>query len=571
MRGWILCLLTSLLCVLLVGCNFVDVDTTPLHFVVDGETYCDMDVTAFRGKGLAMPEKEGYRFDGWYADMACTQSIRPASCRTETTIYGRYVKLQQPLPTHTIRFCYEDGTLYATTTATTLDNIIYPAPPTKEGFMFVAWRGLPDALTDDIVLLATFRSVYTVVFLGENDEVLSADVVVAGAYVTPPEVPAKEEDEYNTYRFAGWLCEQGDYVNVQSDVVVRVQYAAVPKQYRYVFHPNNGQTDIVGTDEYNAVVPVPTVSKPNRDAYTYRLAGWDTDGDGTADSIGRSIRLTADFEAWALYTEQLVVCTIRFWVDDSVVYTESVPYGHDAQYEQQPVKQADAQYSYTFARWDAPTTAVMQDSDIHALFDKQINLYSYSFVDDGVVCAHGDNLPYGTLIDAPADATRTNTASTKYVFEGWRWDTTWYTEGMTLQQDCVFEAVFHSEIRTYTIEFFNGLNNQVTQYTLPYGAVIQPAPFPDDDAYQYQWIGWVEGTTVTRDRTYTLLCTPVMHTVTWHIDTDIVYTVTQVQHGNVAVPPDDPQLDGYTFAGWGDMTAAIDKDTDYWAQWTSQS
>ena len=558
-------LLVAVLGILLVGCNFVEVDSTPLHFVVDGEAYCDLDVTAFRDKGLAMPEKEGYRFDGWYADMACTQSIRPAGCRAETTIYGRYVKVQQPLPSYTVRFCYEDGTLYYTTTATSLATIVYPDPPEKEGYEFSGWRGMPDALVDDIVLLATFRPVYTVVFLAEDDTVVQQTTETAGAYVLPPDPPAKVADDYNTYRFAGWVCEQGDYVNVQGDVVARVQYAAVPKQYRYVFHPNNGQADIEGTDGYDASIRVPTVSKDRQGAYTYRFAGWDTDGDGVADQVGRTIRLQGNWEAWALYDEQLVLCTVRFWVDDTLIYSVEVPYGQGVAYTQTPTKAPDAQYTYNFTGWDATFQTVEQDMDIHALFeDRTLNLYTYRFVDGDKVYAEGKDLPYGTLIAAPAEsATREGSVSTVYVFDGW----TGYTEGMALQQDCVFEAAFHSETPTYKIAFFDAMSGDEVQYSLPYDALIVPPPFPDDDNYAYQWLGWTEGDKVSRDRTYRLGRTP-RYTVIWHLDADTVYTTTKVTQGEVALPPADPEREGFRFDGWGDLTAPIEADSDCWAQWT---
>ena len=85
-----------------------------------------------------------------------------------------------------------------------------------------------------------------------------------------------------------------------------------------------------------------------------------------------------------------------------------------------PVKEADAQYTYTFAGWDTPIVEVTGDATYTAEFESTVNTYTVTWVNwDGTVLDTYEDVPYGaTPVYDGADPTRPSTSDTTYVFKG---------------------------------------------------------------------------------------------------------------------------------------------------------
>lgn len=569
----VLCCFIALVAVL-GACTFTATKDIPLHFVVDGVAFADTTVYSYRKNGLDVGTKSGYRFDGWYADKAYTQSARPGSATEETTLYGRWVVIETVLPKYTISFCYEDGTVYQTLLTDTIDTARFPQPPPKDGYLFAGWRGVPDKLTSDVSVVPTYRKLYTVTFYSAQDQVLQESTVGEGGYVSPPAAPVKASDKANTYEFTGWRCDgNGDLNNVRQNIKAYPTYAEVAIKYNYVFHPQNGEEDIVGSGVYEQYISFPSVKKASQGAIAYTFAGWDIDGDGQEDGLGRGIRLQSDLEAWAVYSASDLYLRVRFYADGRLKASYSVKYGEGIAYDgETPQKEADdPHHHYEFDGWDADFDVVCENLDVNAVFVSQPNLYSYTFMDGDTVLKSEQNVPYGTLIEPPADPQDKLTKEEESTFVGWDG----YSADMEITQDCIFSALYQTQKRKYSVMFYDSLKNIRTTYEIEYGAAIPAAPFPDYDEvlYVYEWTGWYEGAVVDRDRNYTYtLSRTRAYWVSWMSDDETLYQKDKVAKNTVPVLPTPPQKEGFGFVQWqGDTAQAITADTVFVAQWQVQS
>lgn len=126
-----------------------------------------------------------------------------------------------------------------------------------------------------------------------------------------------------------------------------------------------------------------------------------------------------------------------------------------------------------------------------------------------------------------------------------------------------FTAVY--ELETYTVTFLDHNQNKVVaEIEVPYGSSaidnLPDAPIRDG----YDFVAW-EGadlSNITGDTTVyaTYMGRDVIYTFYGFNDT-IIYSVT-VPYGSVAVVPQAPLVDGYTFFGWD--YEAIDKTSSVW-------
>ncbi len=578
-------LLIAVLAALISACGFVEVKDVPLHFVIDGAAYRDMTVGSFAAGGLNVGEKDGYYFDGWYLDTTYTQKARPASLEQETTLYGRWQKERGEGKLYVITFVAE-GVVVGKQEVAALADIRYPAAPEVEGKVFSDWSGKPAVLTEDCVLTAVYRLLYTVDFVDEDGTLLLRQRIADGGFATPPVPPVKAGDAQYTYEFAGWYADEGDYDEVHSDMVVYATFDTIINRYTYTLHKQNGERDDERSVNYGTQITLPTPTKQPTVDTTYAFAGWDSDNDGEVDVTQNKFRLYADFEAWAVYTSAPRAYRVVFDVDGDKTGVD-VLYGQSAVYplSQAPARSATAQYTYAFAGWDTDADGVADgglafvdaDIDAVAVFDAEVNWYTYAFLDaDGVVLGEACYAPYGTVIEPPAEPpVKASTASYDFAFSEWDG----YQEGMTLVEDVTFTPTFSMNVRLYTISF-KYRNRTLAEYRVPYGTVIdydervKPCPYPvEDEAYAYCWNNWTENYVVTKDFTFTLdRFSQYDYVVTWQIGED-EQLLAYYREGDYLALPAEPTREGYAFAGWQGYVAGttVCEDMTLAALWEAET
>ncbi|MBO4423536.1 MAG: InlB B-repeat-containing protein [Clostridia bacterium] len=355
----------------------------------------------------ATPTKEAtaqytYTFAGW------TPGIAPVTGDATYT-----AKFSATVNKYTVRFVNEDGTELQS------GKVAYGETPEYKGdepkkdadaqytYAFAGWTPGIASVTGDATYTAKYSQTvneYTIRFVDEDGTELQSGKVAYGE--TPEyngEIPTKTADTENTYVFAGWTPA---IESVTGDATYTAKYSSTLNDYTVVFLNDDGtelQSGTVAygeTPEYKGETPV----KPADAQYTYTFAGW---------KPGIS-KVTGDVTYTATYEATLNEYTVEFLNDDgTVLQNGKVKYGEMPEYKgETPEKQADAQYTYTFSRWDSEIVPVTGDATYMALYSSEANSYEVTFSVNGVV--YTINMKYGVRIEAPADPEMEG-----YEFIGW--------------------------------------------------------------------------------------------------------------------------------------------------------
>ena len=151
------------------------------------------------------PEKEGHTFNGW----GKVAETVPAH---DVTYEGSYSVNSYTLTYMVDGEKYWEGTVAYGTALTALEA------PTKRGYTFSGWSGLPATMpANDVTVNGSFTiERYTVTFYDWDGTVLKVEIVAWGQAATPPADPTREG-----YTFIGW---DFDYTNVVWDLAVHAEY-----------------------------------------------------------------------------------------------------------------------------------------------------------------------------------------------------------------------------------------------------------------------------------------------------------------------------------------------------------
>ena len=214
-----------------------------IHYVLNGGALPEgtpEEYTADTGITLEIPTREGYFFDGWFAEEnfggAAVTAI-PSGEGGERTYYAKWTKFIR------LDYIVDGGTLSEDALTVLRVTETYDLPvPTKEGYTFGGWFADKDyggaALTklenpeNDLTLYAKWNiKEYTITFLTQGGSEVAAQKVAHGQLITIPEPPVKEG-----CRFLGWFAdEEGTsefslYNPVEGDVTLYAKWEALPHE-----------------------------------------------------------------------------------------------------------------------------------------------------------------------------------------------------------------------------------------------------------------------------------------------------------------------------------------------------
>ena len=211
----------------------------------------------------------------------------------------------------------------------------------------------------------------------------------------------------------------------------------------------------------------------------------------------------------AVYEETTRKYTIKFVNGTEELQSSDVAYGETPAYNgDEPTKEADAQYTYTFSGWDPEISAVTGEATYTAQFDKTVNKYKVTFVDEnGTVLKEAVEYDYGTKaadIAKPADPTKAATAEKTFGFGGWTPEISDVTGNVT------YKATYVDANAKYKVTFVDEdgtVLKEAVEYD--YGTkaanIAKPADptKAEDEKYTYKFSGWTpEISDVINDATY---------------------------------------------------------------------
>lgn len=209
---------------------------------------------------------------------------------------------------------------------------------------------------------------YTVKWINDDGTLLETDANVEEGTIPTynGDTPQKDADDDYTYTFKGWDPEVSE---VTGDVTYKATYDETQIVKKYTVTWKNWDGSELKSEEVEAgTMPVWSGDDPVRESangYTYTFKGWTPE----LKEVTGDVTYTAEFDA----VKNLYTVT---WVDEDgtvLDVDENVEYGTDPlplYSGKQPAKEADHDYTYTFAGWTPEVTPVTKDVTYTATYTK---------------------------------------------------------------------------------------------------------------------------------------------------------------------------------------------------------
>ena len=402
---------------------------------------------------------------------------------------------------------------------------------------------------------------YTIRFVNDDGVVLKSDKFAEGAIPSySGDSPTKVADAQYTYVFAGW---DSEFVVVTGDATYTATFTATKRSYTITWLNDDGSLIDQTVVEHGVVPTHADATKAATEEYTYTFAGWNVD----------PLAVTGEATYTATFAATKRSYTITFKNGDEVLQSGAVEYGLMPTYTgATPIKNADAQYTYTFNGWDSELSAVTEDRVYTAIYGCSVNSYTITWLNDDHTQIDQTTVLYG-VVPTHADATKPETDEYTYTFSGW--DVT----PVAVTGEATYSATFRETLRSYTITWLNSDSSPIDQTVVEYGVVPthEDATKPNTAEYTYTFTGWdVTPVAVTGDATYTATFSAVKnsYTVTFKNGDEVLlsgaveYGLMPTYTGATPTRAEDAQYT-YTFAGWDQELSAVTGNATYTATYST--
>ena len=524
--------------------------------------------------GTTLPSREStvayeYSFSGW------TPAFAPVvGPQTYTAVYDSVSLLYQ------VTFLDYDGTIlltgsydYGETPAYTGATLPSRDATAEYTYTFTGWTPAFAPVTEDQTYTAQYDSVvnrYRIEYLDYDGTLLFFDTLAYGmrpAYQgTEPQRAATAE---YTYAFIGWTPSA---VPVTSAQIYTAQYDSTVNRYQVRYFDYDGALLMTDSVSYG-IVPSYQGTTPSREAtaqYTYSFVAWTP----AFDTVHADQAYTAVYDS---VINRYQVTYSDF--DGTLLMIDSVAYDLVPVYQgNPPMREATAQYTYTFAAWTPALDTVRGDQYYTATYDSVINRYEIIFEDYDEAELQTDTLDYGTL---PAFTNilppREGTAEYTYVFTGWTPSIDFVTGPQT------YTAQYDSTINRYQVTYLDFDSTRIAADSVAYGETpAYSGTLPTREAtaqYTYTFTGWTPlYEPVTGDQTYMAQYDSTVNRYqidfrdfdgTLLLSDSLDYGLMPAYAGS-ALPSREATVQyTYSFAGWTPAIDTVTGDQTYTAQYDS--
>lgn len=153
------------------------------------------------------PTKSGYTFTGWL----------PANY-TDVTSNLEIVAQFKEIVKETFKVIWngKDGSPLKTETVESGESATPPTVPEVAGYRFDKWDTTYNEITSNVTITAVYVKVWTVTWVGYENEQLKVEVVDDNTAATPPSIP-----EVSGKAFKSW---SSDYSKITSDITITATY-----------------------------------------------------------------------------------------------------------------------------------------------------------------------------------------------------------------------------------------------------------------------------------------------------------------------------------------------------------
>ncbi len=448
----------------------------------------------------------------------------------------------------------------------------------RTGYGFMGWSKDMDAATatytpgetvngvkEDITLYAVWsQNSYPVVFRNYDGEILqNTDVLYGEIPEYKGETPVKEGTIDTKWVFDGWDKSLSPVTDAQEYVA---QFHSETADYLVQFVNDDGtvlqesMVDYLGMPEYKGEIP----EKAADAQYTYTFAGWDEEF--------KQVEGAQVYKA--TYNKTLNSYKVQFVNDDgTVLQEETLDYGVLPEYKGEiPEKAEDAQYIYTFDKWDKAVVEVSGETVYTATYRTQLKTYEIKFVNYDGTELYTVTVDYGKTPEYKgAEPKKAEDVSFRYDFIGWT------PEVVPVTGEATYTAVFKTETKQIIVTFFNYDGNVLESKFVEYGSLpVYTGKEPVKKAtaeYSYKFIGWdKELETVTARAEYTAQFEAVVneYTVQFVNYDGSVLQSESLRYGAMpeykgTAPERETDAYIYNFSGWNKAISAVTGDITYTA------
>ncbi len=378
--------------------------------------------------------------------------------------------------------------------------------PTRAGYKFAGWATKKNAtvaeyspggkfdLDANTVLYAVWSEGDFKVSFYNGDTLLQTGAYPHGYIVAQPAAPTKPADQTYEYVFAGWDTNgdgkadvlPGGNVTASADLDCRAVFDKKYVEYTVKFL-GRGNSIISETKyHYGDSVTIPGVPEVVDGKYKYTFDGWTTPVIAT---------VTGNAEYVANYKQELAKYTVSFVGSDGRVIVESEYYYGDAVVVPAtlPEKPADQTYTYSFKEWSPAVAAVTGDAVYTARFESEYIDYTVRFVDGDGNEVQISKYHYGEVpkLTYEGNVGKTSDDTYDYTFIGWD------KEFVGITGDTVYNALFDSVKRIYTVTFFDDDGSVISTAEYGFGEEIVSPDVPEKQGFRFlNWspeLGTVSG------------------------------------------------------------------------------
>ena len=245
-------------------------------------------------------------------------------------------------------------------------------------------------IEDESAETATAKAGIRIRFM-DGDSVLSENWYSPNETPTTPEVPAKNEHEFDK-----WI---PSVVPAQKDADYQTSYKHIVTYLDalggvfYKEQVSNGASAVYeGRPE-----------KEDTDTIDYEFLGWSIEDDGTVDADVRD-NITSDITLYPVYSETEILFTVRFIVDGASVQSKQYKMGETPVFEGDTSTLKDST-GHEFDKWDKDLAPVTGHTDYTAVFKHIVSFYEDSTllgtsqVSDGMSAVYNGSNPTKEAVD----------------------------------------------------------------------------------------------------------------------------------------------------------------------------
>ena len=349
------------------------------------------------------PERTGYTFTGWDVDF--------------TSITGDLVvTAQYSINRYTITYKV-NGAIYHVDTYAYGESIILPDYTPAAAHDFSGWEGVPSTMPASDLEFDAADELWSLTFSASVVEMYPRGTVRIAVRIDSDHYEAHTMNARLSYDPTKLSLVPGSFVNgpiIKNGMFFSADAISDGVISFGIICPSGGLTesgvlfyfDMVVTDEA-AVGEVIPLSFNLAEHACYAPIGLNTPVYLDDSAVNGSVTVIA-----------APVYTINFVnYDGSLLYTTTAAYGYTPEYVgDTPTREADAQYTYTFAGWSPTIGAADANATYTATFTEVIREYTITYYVNGEIYTT-ESYAYGAAVAAPTYAPEVG--PTYFTFSGW--------------------------------------------------------------------------------------------------------------------------------------------------------